>query len=73
MPITAELHIDQPPTAEWREDRMRIKVTTGDVSYVRVLTRHAAVGLLMELQRELAKQDNISPRELCERVAKLGH
>jgi len=69
MSLTATLHIDQPPTARWVDDRMHIYITTGDLSFTRVLTRHAAVGLFMELQRELAKQEGISPRELCLRIA----
>lgn len=69
MSITAPLHIDQPPRAEWRDDRMDLYIETGDLHFTRILTRHAAVGLLMELQRELAKQDGISPQELCECIA----
>lgn len=73
MPLTAELHIQQPPTARWVDDRMHIYITTGEVSFTRVLTRHAAVGLFMELQRELARDEGISPRELCLRIADSGH
>lgn len=69
MPLTATLHIDQPPTARWVDDRMHIHITTGEVSFTRVLTRHAAVGLFMELQRELAKAKGISPLELCMLIA----
>lgn len=70
MSITATLHIDTPPTAVWRDDRMHIHITTNDISFTRVLTRHAAVGLLQELQRELAKSEGIGQQELCERLAR---
>ena len=69
MSLTATLHIDQPPRAEWRDDRMYIYIETGDLHFTRILTRHAAVGLFMELQRELAREEDISPRELCMRIA----
>lgn len=69
MPLTATLYIDQPPTVDWSDGRVHFCVTTGDISYTRVLTRHAAVGLYMALQRELAKQEGVSPRELCLRIA----
>jgi hypothetical protein len=74
MPLTATLHIDQPPSAEWRDDRMHIQITTGDLSFTRVLTRYAAVGLLRELHRELAKSEGISQMELCMWLAEsTGH
>jgi hypothetical protein len=69
MPITATLHINQPPTVQWIDDRMHIHITTGEISFTRVLTRHAAVGLFMELQRELARDEGISPQEMCLRIA----
>lgn len=69
MSLTAEIHIDKPPRAFWRDDRMHFEITSGDISFTRILTRHAAVGLFMELQRELAKQEGVSPRELCLRIA----
>jgi|GEM_PF-6229498 len=72
MPLTATLHIDQPPTAEWRDDRMHIQITCGDISFTRILTRYAAVGLLRELHRELAVVANITPTELCLRLARDG-
>ncbi|MAC89682.1 hypothetical protein [Maricaulis sp.] len=70
MPLTATLHIDQPPTAEWRDDRMHIQITCGDISFTRILTRYAAVGLLQGLQRELARSEGIGQQELCERLAR---
>ena len=65
MSITATLHIDTPPAVEWRDDRMHIQVESGDIRFTRVLTRYAAVGLLRELHRELAKSEGISQMELC--------
>jgi len=73
MPLTAELHIQQPPTARWVDDRMHIHIRTGDLAFTRILTRHAAVGLFMELQRELAREEGITPRELCLRIADSEH
>jgi len=72
MPITATLHIDQPPTAVWRDDRMHIHITCGDLNFTRILTRYAAVGLFKSLQRELARDAGVSPVELCERLARDG-
>ncbi len=73
MPSTADIHIDEPPTVEWKDGRMHFHVTTGGVSYTRILTRYASVGLYMGLQEELAKDAGITPRELCLRIAEGGH
>lgn len=69
MPLTAELHIKQPPIPEWRDNRMYIQIQCGDLIFTRVLTRHAAQGLCEGLQRELARAADITPRELCMRLA----
>ena len=63
--IRATLYIDTPPVCRWCCDRMEIDITSGDLSFKRILTRHAAVGLSLALRRELADVEGVPPIDLC--------
>jgi len=69
--INAVLFIDTPPICRWLGDRMEFEVKTGDLSYRRVLSRHAAVGLFMALKQALAESEGIAPLDLCDHFERL--
>lgn len=69
MPLTATLHIDQPPSAEWRDDRMHMDIQCGEIRFKRILTRHVAEALAASLLRELARSAGISVQQMRARLA----
>lgn len=65
--------IDTPPEVKNLGDRFEITAVSGKVTLPAVLSRHAAVGFFMALQKALAEDAGISPQELCLRIAENDH
>ena len=70
MQAFAKIFVERPPAARWRGDRLELTIGSGCAEVPVVLTRHAAVGLLAALQRELAEGQRVTPSELVERIAR---
>ncbi len=69
MPLTATLHIDQPPAVAWHDNRMHIDIQCGEIRFTRILTRHVSEALAASLLRELAKSAGISVEQMRSKLA----
>lgn len=61
--------INTPPVVKNHGDWFEITAKSGKAALPSTWTRHAIVGLYMALQQELARDEGVTPRELCLRIA----